>query len=253
MCSWPAAAGQDAPVHRLVAGFQLGFKLLQHLRHGLSQCRHVGVAQYPLLVLLPLGLWNEVLVETTEAQRVTDINIARFETVAQHAVHQKFVLVGVDAPVFVRILLVEIRLRALWNERLGDLLEATANQASTLVEAGFQEIDRLQQIGVLALTGAGTSVIVVQFQQFALLRVEASSRIVMRSLYRVAMVGSLFLRGCGTHLFVHRAEADPEAARHVLGLPPTRPRAHAAFNPASVAFSDEIVLELGLLQSSARR
>jgi hypothetical protein len=56
----------------------------------------------------------------------------------------------------------------------------------------------------------------------------------MRSLYRVAMVGSLFLRGCGTHLFVHRAEADPEAARHVLGLPPTRPRARAAFNPASV-------------------
>ena len=53
----------------------------------------------------------------------------------------------------VRILLVEIRLRALWNERLGDLLEATANQASTLLEAGFQEIDRLQQIGVLALTG----------------------------------------------------------------------------------------------------
>jgi hypothetical protein len=26
----------------------------------------------------------------------------------------------------------------------------------------------------------------------------------------------------------------PEAARHVLGLPPTRPRARAAFNPASV-------------------
>ena len=66
------------------------------------QCRHVGVAQYPLLVLLPLGLWNQVLVETTEAQRVTDINIARFETVAQHAVHQKFVLVGVDAPESVR-------------------------------------------------------------------------------------------------------------------------------------------------------
>jgi len=65
--------------------------------------------------------------------------------------------------------------------------------------------------------------------------------------------GSLFLRGRGTHLFVHRAEADPEATRHVLGLPPTRPRAHAAFNPASVAFSDEIVLELGLLQSSAKR
>jgi hypothetical protein len=41
----------------------------------------------------------------------------------------------------------------LWNECLGDLLEATASQASTLVEAGFQEIDRLQQIGVLALTG----------------------------------------------------------------------------------------------------
>ena len=65
--------------------------------------------------------------------------------------------------------------------------------------------------------------------------------------------GSLFLRGRGTHLFVHRAEADPEATRHVLGLAPTRPRAHAAFNPASVAFADEIVLELGLLQSSARR
>jgi len=95
----------------------------------LPQHRHVGVAQYPLLVLLPLGLWNQVLVETTEAQRVTDINIARFETVAQHAVHQKFVFVGVDAPESVRILLVEIRLRALWNERLGDLLEATANQA----------------------------------------------------------------------------------------------------------------------------
>jgi hypothetical protein len=95
----------------------------------------------------------------------------------------------VDAPESVRILLVEIRLRALWNERLGDLLEATANQASTLLEAGLQEIDRLQQIGVLALTGAGTSVIVVQFQQFALLRVAASSRIVMRSLYRVAMGG----------------------------------------------------------------
>ena len=48
--------------------------------------------------------------------------------------------------------------------------------------------------------------------------------------------GSLFLRGRGTHLFVHRAEADPEAeaARHVLGLRPTRPRARAAFNPASV-------------------
>lgn len=58
-----------------------------------------------------------------------------------------------DAPVSVRILFVEIRLRALWNEPLGDLLEATANQASTLREAGFQEIDRLQQIGVLALTG----------------------------------------------------------------------------------------------------
>ena len=27
---------------------------------------------------------------------------------------------------------------------------------------------------------------------------------------------SLFLRGHGTHLFVHRADADPEAARHVL-------------------------------------
>ena len=41
---------------------------------------------------------NQVLVETTEAQRVTDINIARrFEPVAQHAVHQKFVLVGADA------------------------------------------------------------------------------------------------------------------------------------------------------------
>jgi hypothetical protein len=72
-------AGQDAPVHRLIAGFQLGFKLLQHLRHGLSQCWHVGVAQYPLLVLLPLGSWNQVLVETTEAQRVADINIARLE------------------------------------------------------------------------------------------------------------------------------------------------------------------------------
>jgi len=65
------------------------------------------------------------------------------------------------------------------------------------------------------------------------------------------------MRGHGTHLFVHRADADPEAARHVLdanfgglwaaaricclsrtlsfsGLPPTRPRARAAFNPASV-------------------
>ena len=28
--------------------------------------------------------------------------------------------------------------------------------------------------------------------------------------------GSLFLRGHGTHLFVHRADADPEAARHVI-------------------------------------
>ena len=46
------------------------------------------------------------------------------------------------------------------------------------------------------------------------------------------MVGVYF--GRGTHLFVHRAEADPEATRHVLGLPPTRPRARAAFNPASV-------------------
>jgi hypothetical protein len=27
---------------------------------------------------------------------------------------------------------------------------------------------------------------------------------------------SLFLRGHGTHLFVHRADADPEAERHVL-------------------------------------
>src|SRR5262249_28902767 len=91
--------------------------------------------------------------EPTEAQRVTDINIARFETVAQHAVHQKFVLVGVDAPVSVRILLIEIRLRALWNERLGDLLEATAKQTSTLIEAGFQEIDCLQLTGVPVLTG----------------------------------------------------------------------------------------------------
>ena len=74
----------------------------------------------------------------------------------------------------------------------------------------------------------------------------------MRSLYRVAMVGVYFFGGRGTHLFVHRAEADPEATRHVLGLPPTRPRAHAAFNPASVAFSDEIVLELGLLQLCAK-
>ena len=37
-------------------------------------------------------------------------------------------------------------------------------------------------------------------------------------------------------LSVPVAEADPEAeaARHVLGLRPTRPRARAAFNPASV-------------------
>ena len=46
--------------------------------------------------------------------------------------------------------------------------------------------------------------------------------------------GSLFLRSRGTHLFVHRAEADPEAARRVLGLPPTRLGARAAFKPASV-------------------
>src|SRR5271166_3177691 len=46
--------------------------------------------------------------------------------------------------------------------------------------------------------------------------------------------GSLFLRGLGTHLFVYRAEADPEATRHVLGLPPTRLGARATFNPASV-------------------
>jgi hypothetical protein len=36
-------------------------------------------------------------------------------------------------------------------------------------------------------------------------------------------------------------------------LPPTRPRARAAFNPAKRAFADHIALELGLLQLPAKR
>jgi hypothetical protein len=38
-----------------------------------------------------------------------------------------------------------------------------------------------------------------------------------------------------------------------LVILPTRPRARAAFNPASVRFCDDIALELGLLQFPAKR
>jgi hypothetical protein len=62
--------------------------------------------------------------------------------------------------------------------------------------------------------------------------------------------GSLFLRGRGTHLFIHRAEADPEAARHVLGLPPTQAGCSRHLqSPYSLASRVLFILQAGYLKA----
>jgi hypothetical protein len=87
--------------------------------------------------------------------------------------------------------------------------------------------------------------------------------------------GSLFLRGHGTHLFVHRADADPKRRATLLTRTSGslssrtdmllvadaelfRPAADAAacsrrLQSRQRAFADDIALELGLLQFPAKR